>query len=167
MSRYKYVTPHWTDQFERKYDDNNESYVDTSVITELDILNDNETETTLTVFFYDGSGNEYEKIRVNSVMAIKNSYYLRICDLVEKANPNYLNEVNRRTGWLKIISSNKLAVTGKITSYTRKDKTTISEVCWTIPFFETQLEDFRTIKDPVIPTDKEPIIIRPRPPFPK
>lgn len=168
MSRHKYVTPHWTDIFDRNYDAAKESHIDTSTMTELFFLNAGSEETKLTIYFYDGSGTEFEKIRVNSVIQSNHSYYLRIGDLIEKVVPNYVNESNSRSGWLKIISSNELIITGKIVSRTRADNRTIDEVCWTIPFFETELIGTQRIdQNPIDDVSKEPLFKKIPRPFPR
>lgn len=168
MSRYKYVTPEWTDVFDRQYDYKKESHVDFRMSTDLSFLNDNSEENTLTIYFLDSTGKELEIARIDSVIQPNHSHYLRIADHMENLFPNYMDVRNSRSGWLKIISSNKLHLSGKISELYRKDNSTIKEICWTIPFFETQLIDPKQInQDPIGDVSKEPLFKKIPRPFPK
>jgi hypothetical protein len=157
MSKYKYVTPSWIDSFRRQYDVNNEAYSDSYVITELEILNDNAEEIRISIYFYDQGGNEFEYIRIfEYLIPARNKLFLRLGDHIEGLTPNYRNQDNYREGWLKIISPEKLAISGKITRGSKLSNGGPDDVCWTIPFFETPLESLGTVFEP-IDTGNEPI----------
>jgi len=164
MSRFKYVTPQWVDVFNRDYDYKKEFYIDSRITTDLHFLNDNNEENTLTIYFYDST----EQVRIDSVIQRYHSHYLRIADHMENIFPNYIDVSNSRMGWLKIISSNRLHLSGKISQLQRKDNSTIKEICWTIPFFETQLIDPKQInQDPIEDVSNEPLFKKIPRPFPR
>lgn len=173
MSKYKYVTPMWIDSFRREYDANNEAHADSYTITELYILNDNAEEIRVSIYFYNQGGYEYEDIRISELkISPRNRLFIRLADHIEGLTPNYLNQDNFRDGWLKIISPEKLAVSGKITTGSKVSNSGPDNICWTIPFFESPLEALGTVLEPIDvgnePLDpKNPFGRRVPRPFPK
>jgi hypothetical protein len=150
MSKYKYVTPSWIDSFQRQYGVNNDAYTDSYTLTELNILNDNIEETRISIYFYNQGGYEFEDIRIFELkIAAHNRLFIRLSDHIEGLTPNYLNQKNQRDGWFKIVSPVKLAISGKITSGLKVSNGTADDICWTIPFFETQLENIGTVYEPI------------------
>lgn len=157
MGRYKYVTPSWLNYYKNEYIGDSTHPVKTYNSTNLCILNDSAQDVRIDIYFYNEGGYEHEDLRVTDFkIGSHYSHFFRLGDHFEKTNPEYNQLYSHRAGWLKIVATGQLRISGTINSGVQTLALGTQETCYPIPFFETALED-RKLYEPIDTGNFEPI----------